>query len=70
MARTARKPLRTFTFPVCDLADNAIPDCEVRYNREDGYSAHYHGSLLGYADSKDEAETMCKEAAWPIRLAA
>ena len=64
------KPLRTFTFPVLDAFDTEIPNCEVRYNRDDGYSAHYDGGLLGYADSKLEAEAMCKEAARPIRQAA
>lgn len=64
------KPLRTFTFPVLDAFDTKIPGCEVRYNREDGYSAYYNGALLSYADSKLEAETLCIEASRPRRLAA
>lgn len=69
MSRT-RKPLKTFTFPVCASNDLPLPGCEVRYNREDGYSAYYNGALLSYADSKLEAETLCIEASRPRRLAA
>lgn len=70
MAIRKPRPLRTFTFPVFDLIDNPIPGCEVRYNREDGYGAYYEGSLIGFAESKLEAEMMSRETARGTRKAA
>lgn len=58
---TKRTP-RTFTFPVCDDSDTPIPGCTVTYHREDGYAAYFAGQLIGYADSKLEAEAMSREA--------
>lgn len=72
MKKATRKPrpLRTFAFPVLDLIDNPIPGCEVRYNREDGYSAYCNGNLIGYADSKLEAEQMSRDSVRGTRKAA
>lgn len=61
--RRRAKTLKTFTFDVLDCEERPIPGCQVTWNREDGYAAHYEDQLLGYAASRDEADVLALEFA-------
>ena len=62
MARTGKRPARTFSFPVLNNDGSPIEGCTVEYNRDTGYSALFQGRLVGSADSKHEAEIIAREA--------
>jgi len=62
MARTGKRPARTFTFQVENLDGTPVAGCTVEYNRDTGYSALFQGKLVGTADTKYEAELVARDA--------
>jgi hypothetical protein len=62
MARTGKRPARTFTFQVENLDGSPVEGCVVEYNRTTGYSALFQGKLVGTADTKYDAEIIAREA--------
>jgi hypothetical protein len=62
LARTGKRPARTFTFQVENLDGTPVEGCDDEYNRDTGYSALYRGKLVGTADAKYDAEIIAREA--------
>ena len=62
MARTGKRPARTFVFPVTENDGSPVEGCVVEYNRDTGYSALFQGKLVGTADTKYDAEIIAREA--------
>ena len=62
MARTGKRPARTFVFPVTNNDGSPVDGCTVEYSRDTGYSAFFQGALVGSADSKYAAELIAREA--------
>ncbi|NCC34155.1 MAG: hypothetical protein EOM24_19405 [Chloroflexia bacterium] len=62
MARTGKRPARTFVFQVENLDGSPVADCTVEYSRDTGYTALYQGRLVGTADTKYAAEIIARDA--------
>ena len=62
MARTGKRPARTFVFPVTEHDGSIVEGCTVEYSRDTGYSAFFQGRIVGTADSKYEAELVARQA--------
>jgi hypothetical protein len=62
MARTGKRPARTFTFQVENLDGSPVAGCTVEYSRDTGYTALYQGRIVGSADTKYAAELVARDA--------
>jgi len=62
MARTGKRPARTFVFQVENLDGSPVAGCVVEYSRDTGYTALFEGRIVGSADTKHDAEIIARQS--------